>query len=222
MRKGTLISICIVIVGIIIAYSMIKSNLGEKELPIIQPVDVNSEMVNPEIMNQGLGHRIGEFEFRNQYNQKVSLQDVKGKIFIAEYFFTTCQTICPIMTDEMMRVQSRFRGNDEVKILSFTVDPDIDTVETLKAYAEKHQAQKGQWHFLTGKKEELYQLARNSFFVLKPAEARNLGDANSDFIHTNNFVLIDRALQIRGYYDGTNPQEVNTLMDDIELLLKEK
>lgn len=222
MRKGTLISICIVIVGIIIAYSMIKSNLGEKELPIIQPVDVNSEMVNPEIMNQGLGHRIGEFEFRNQYNQKVSLQDVKGKIFIAEYFFTTCQTICPIMTDEMMRVQSRFRGNDEVKILSFTVDPDIDTVETLKAYAEKHQAQKGQWHFLTGKKEELYQLARNSFFVLKPAEARNLGDANSDFIHTNNFVLVDRALQIRGYYDGTNPQEVNTLMDDIELLLKEK
>ncbi|MBW7868767.1 MAG: SCO family protein [Brumimicrobium sp.] len=222
MRKGTLISICIVIVGIIIAYSMIKSNLGEKELPIIQPVDVNSEMVNPEIMNQGLGHRIGEFEFRNQYNQKVSLQDVKGKIFIAEYFFTTCQTICPIMTDEMMRVQSRFRGNDEVKILSFTVDPDIDTVETLKAYAEKHQAQKGQWHFLTGKKEELYQLARNSFFVLKPAEARNLGDANSDFIHTNNFVLVDRALQIRGYYDGTNPQEVNTLMDDIDLLLKEK
>jgi protein SCO1/2 len=217
-----LLTVIILIAGIFTAYYMTKEAQERKQLPVIQPRDVNSEMLNPEIANIGIGHRIGDFELLNQNGEKTSLKNVKGKIFVAEYFFTTCLTICPVMTEEMKRVQQHFKGNNEVKILSFTVNPEHDSVEVMKKYAEEHDAVDGQWYFLTGTKDELYSLARNSFFVLKPAEARDLGDAGSDFIHTNNFVLVDRELRIRGYYDGTSKEEVNILMDDIELLLNEK
>lgn len=211
----------IVVIGIGFAYYFTSSKANEKSLPIIQPRDVKSEMVNPDLLEVGIGHRIGKFAFLNQNGDTVSREDIKGKVFVAEYFFTTCGTICPKMTAQMTRVQKRFKGNDAFKILSFTVYPEIDTVEVMKAYAEKHNAINGQWHFLTGEKDDLYYLARNSFFVLKPAEAANLGDAGSDFIHTNNFVLVDQELRIRGYYDGTNITEVNELMEDAEILLND-
>lgn len=211
----------IVVFGIGIAYYFTSSKASEKKLPIIQPKDLKSEMVNPDLLKVGIGHRIGKFSFLNQNGNTISQDDIKGKVFVAEYFFTTCGTICPKMTAQMTRVQKKFKGNQDVKILSFTVNPEIDTVEVMKAYAQKHRAVSGQWHFLTGEKEDLYHLARNSFFVLKPAEAANLGDAGSDFIHTNNFVLVDQEQRIRGYYDGTSITEVNELMKDIELLLNE-
>lgn len=209
----------IVIIGIAIAYYFTSTKVNEKTLPVIQPRDLKSEMVNPELLEVGIGHRIGQFSLLNQKGETITLDDVKGKVFVVEYFFTTCGTICPKMTAQMTRVQKKFKGNDDFKILSFTVDPEYDTVEIMNAYARKHNAVEGQWHFLTGKKEELYHLARNSFFVLKPAEAKNLGDAGSDFIHTNNFVLVDQELRIRGYYDGTSISEVNELMEDIQFLL---
>jgi len=217
-----LLTFIILVVGVFTAYYFNKTSQERKHLPVIQPRDLNSEMVNPEIINKGIGHRIGEFTLTNQNRETITLDDVEGKIFVAEYFFTTCLTICPIMTEEMTRVQKEFKGNESVKIMSFTVDPENDDVEVMKAYSEKHNAVDGQWHFLTGTKDELYSLARNSFFVLKPSEARNLGDAGSDFIHTNNFVLVDKELRIRGYYDGTSNEEVDVLMKDIELLLNEK
>lgn len=209
----------IVIIGIAIAYYFTSTKASEKKLPFIQPRDLKSEMVNPDLLDVGIGHRIGDFSLLNQKGDTITLADVKGKVFVAEYFFTTCRSICPKMTAQMTRVQKKFKGNDDFKIMSFTVDPAFDTVEVMNAYAQKHNAVEGQWHFLTGSKEELYQLARNSFFVLKPAEAANLGDAGSDFIHTNNFVLVDQELHIRGYYDGTSITEVNELMKDIQLLL---
>lgn len=212
----------VVIVGITVAYFISKNQLEKKRLPVIQPKDLKSEMVNPKLLNVGIGHRIGDFSFPNQNGDTIELEDVKDKVFVAEYFFTTCGTICPRMTEQMTRVQKQFKGNEDVKILSFTVDPANDTVAAMKAYASKHGAVNGQWHFLTGTKEDLYSLARNSFFVLKPAEAANLGDADSDFIHTNNFVLVDQQLRIRGYYDGTSISSVNELMEDINLLLEEK
>ena len=146
---------------------------------------------------------------------------MRERFFVAEYFFTTCQSICPLMNKQMMRVQEKFRGNHKLKILSFTVDPDIDSAEQLLFYSKNLNAKKGQWHFLTGKKQDLYNLARKSFFLLKPAEAQNLGDAGSDFIHTNNFVLVDQKKRIRGYYDGTNEEEVSNLILDISILLKD-
>ena len=219
MKLRIVLFFLLVCAAITIAYVMTLDQQSVKTLPIIQPKDVKKEMVDPELLQIGMGHRIGDFTLLNQYGESITLEKVKGNVFVAEYFFTTCGTICPKMTEQMTRVQEQFRGNDKVKILSFTVNPDYDTVQVLLEYAEKYGAEKEQWYFLTGSKEELYRLARKSFFVLKPAEAINLGDAGSDFIHTNNFVLVDQQLRIRGYYDGTSISEVNELMEDIELLL---
>lgn len=220
MITRVLALIIIVVTGIAIAYYFSTEASNKQQLPIIQPTDLKKELVDPDLLDKGIGHRIGAFSLTNQHGKQITLADVKGKVFVAEYFFTTCGTICPKMTEQMTRVQAAFKHNDAVKILSFTVNPDYDTVEILNAYAQRYEAIEGQWHFLTGTKEDLYRLARTSFFVLKPAEAANLGDAGSDFIHTNNFVLVDQKLRIRGYYDGTDPNSVSELIEDIELLLK--
>lgn len=209
----------ITIVGIFIGYYV--SIQEDETLPVINPNELKPEMVDDSLRNIGQGHRIGAFEMINQNGAKVTLESVKGKIHVAEYFFTHCQSICPVMNKQMQRVHRKFKSNDDVKILSFTVDPENDSVQRMKWYANKHGASGDNWHFLTGEKDALYKLARTSYFVLKPAEARNLGDAGSDFIHTNNFVLVDRELRIRGYYDGTKQAEVTKMMADMELLLKE-
>jgi protein SCO1/2 len=210
-----LLAICIPI-----GYFLIKPK-KQKDLPIINPIDVQEEMVDPEMLRIGQGHTIGNFSFKNQYNKTITQKEIEGKVFVAEYFFTTCQSICPIMNVQMQRIQKEYKENSKVKILSFTVDPDVDNVEQMKKYSQQQLAVSGQWHFLTGKKEDLYSLARKSFFVLKPAEAQNQGDAGSDFIHTNNFVLVDQQKRIRGYYDGTSQKEVTKLIKDISRLLEE-
>jgi protein SCO1/2 len=212
---GLLLLVCIPI-----AYHFTSSK-KEKPLPIINPIDVNEEMVDPEMLRLGIGHHIGSFSFQNQDANLISTKDMKGKIAVVEYFFTTCKSICPIMNMQMQRIDAAFKNDNEVRIFSFTVDPETDDVAQMKKYATSHQATSGKWHFLTGEKSELYKLARKSFFVLKPAEAQNLGDVGSDFIHTNNFVLVDKELRIRGYYDGTSEKEVNQLISDIKRLQKE-
>lgn len=211
----------ILVAGVLVAYSILGKK-PEKVLPVYNPVDIKSEMVDSSIRRMGYGHKVGVFSFRDQNNKEITQDEVKNKVYVVEYFFTTCGTICPKMNDQMRRVQAAYRQNPGFKILSFTVNPEVDTVEQMKRYADAHEADPKIWHFLTGEKKELYALARKSFFVLKPAEAQNLGDAGSDFIHTNNFVLIDRNQQIRGYYDGTNPKEVDKLIKDIRIVLDEK
>ena len=214
-----LVVLIILVIGIAIGtYYLIPH---DEKLPVINPADVESEMVDPEILRQGYGHKIGSFAFLNQNGDTITDKFVKGKVYVAEYFFTTCGSICPIMNKQMKRVNTAYFDNPEVAVLSFTVDPDVDTVAQMKLYADGHDIKGDHWQFLTGDKKELYQLARQSYFVLKPAEAENLGDAGSDFIHTNNFVLVDRESRIRGYYDGTNPDEVGTLLKDIQKLLEE-
>ncbi len=217
-----LITSVIIIVGITIGYFILLPASKEVKLPFYNPTDLNAEMVDSSLLRKGYGHTIDEFSFQNQENKTISRADVEGKVFVAEYFFTTCGTICPIMNQQMMRIQEAYKNNPDLKILSFTVDPDIDDVKQMKTYADGHGADPNQWYFLTGNKEDLYSLARKSFFILKPAEAENLGDAGSDFIHTNNFVLVDQKLRIRGYYDGTNPKEVDKLIQDIQILFEFK
>ena len=218
--KRIIILVSIAFVASIIGYFISINNT--KSLPIINPVDLVEEMVDSSLLRIGYGHTIGDFSFQDQNGNTISQVDVENKIYVVEYFFTTCATICPKMNIQMQRIQKAFKGNQDFKILSFTVNPEVDTVEQMKRYALSHEADDNQWHFLTGNKKDLYQLARTSFFILKPAEAQNLGDAGSDFIHTNNFVLIDRKKRIRGYYDGTSQKEVNQLIKDIELLFNEK
>ena len=218
--KRVLFLIILFAICIPVGYLLIKPK-DQKDLPIINPIDVQEEMVDPEMLRIGQGHTIGNFSFQNQDNKTITQKEVKGKIYVVEYFFTTCKSICPIMNQQMKRVQLAFKDNPNFKILSFTVDPDVDTVEQLKRYANSHNAVKNQWYFLTGKKDALYGLARKSFFVLKPAEAANQGDVGSDFIHTNNFVLVDQKKRIRGYYDGTSQKEVTQLIRDINQLFEE-
>ena len=193
----------------------------KKELPVINPIDVNEEMVDPELVRLGYGHTIGHFTFLDQDSTLFSDKQIKGKVYVAEYFFTTCKTICPLMNGQMCRVQDVLGKEKDFAMLSFTVDPDNDTPAQLKRYADLHKANPKTWHFLTGSKEQLYRLARRSFFVLKPAEVANQGDVGSDFIHTNNFVLVDKQRRIRGYYDGTSPSDVDRMIADAKMLLEE-
>ena len=220
MKRLILIAL-ILVIAIPIAYFMV-SQANTPPLPFINPTDVQSEMVDSSVQDIGRNHKIGAFRLLDEQNMIITDEVIEGKVFVAEYFFTTCGSICPIMNQQMQRVQAAFDGNSTFEILSFTVDPENDRPKQLLQYAKSHAYRAGQWHFITGKKEALYSLARTSFFVLKPAEAANLGDAGSDFIHTNNFVLVDQNRHIRGYYDGTNPAEVDQLILDIEKLLKTK
>lgn len=221
MRFRIFFLLFLAIVGVTITYLMTTNKDVKTSLPVYNPIDLQTEMVDSSLQRVGFGHKIGDFSFLNQNGKTVTHKILEGNVSVVEYFFTTCGTICPIMNSQMQRVSKAYASRSDVRILSFTVLPEIDTVEQMARYAKKHLAKTPQWNFLTGKKEDLYHLARTSFFVLKPAEAENLGDEGNDFIHTNNFVLIDKEKRIRGYYDGTNSKEVTKLIADIAVLLEE-
>lgn len=216
-----IIIIALVFIGGVIAAYFITKPTNEKPLKIYNPIDIQPDMVDDDLVRVGFGHKIESFQFLDQTGNMFHSSQLKGKVYVAEYFFTTCGTICPIMNAQMQRVQNAMKNERDFAILSFTVDPEIDTVEQLNRYAISHNANSKQWHFLTGEKAALYRLARRSFFVLKPAEVKNQGDVGSDFIHTNHFVLVDQQARIRGYYDGTNQKEVSRLIHDAKRLLIE-
>jgi protein SCO1/2 len=168
------------------------------------------------------GHKVGAFAFTNQDGKTVTNKDLDGKIYVAEYFFTTCKSICPKMNDNMAKVFQEFRGNNDFMILSHTVDPEHDSVNVLAQYAGKFEADPHRWAFLTGDKKELYDMARYSYLVtVEEAPSTQPIPIEDDFIHTERFVLVDKQKQIRGSYDGTNPQEVQQMIGDIKELMKE-
>lgn len=208
-------------IGTAIAFYINTEDIEAKAkiLPVINPVQVDPTLVDEAVRLKGINHVIGNFSFTNQNGEEVTQTFIKDKIFVVEYFFTTCGSICPVMNKELQRVQSKFKGVEDFKILSHTVWPEVDTVEQMKRYAVSHDADDNMWQFLTGTREDLYKMARKHYFTLKPSEVEGQGDGDSDFIHTNNFVLVDKNKRIRGYYDGTNPEEVNKLMVDIQNLL---
>lgn len=162
-------------------------------------------------------HKVKDFHFTSQFNEIVSQQNTSGKIYVTDFFFTTCQSICPIMSKELERVYKEFYNNKGVMILSHTVNPEEDSVEVLMRYAEQHKVNNKQWLFLTGDKKQLYEMARQSYLL--NAEEGNGGP--EDFIHTQNFALVDKEKHLRGFYDGTDSLEVSRLIMDIHLLLDE-
>lgn len=162
-------------------------------------------------------HTVKPFMFTNQYNEKVTEETVKGKIYVTDFFFTTCQSICPIMSSELERVYKQFANRKDIMILSHTVSPEEDSVNVLMDYAKLHGVKDKKWLFLTGEKKHLYDMARTSYLL--NAEEGN-GDEN-DFIHTQNFALVDKERHLRGFYDGTDSIEVSRLITDINLLLEE-
>lgn len=162
-------------------------------------------------------HTIPYFSFTNQDGAEVNQTFFDNSIYVADFFFTTCKSICPLMSTQMQRVAEKYKDNAEVKFLSHTVDPETDSVAQLKNYAIAHNANVKQWVLVTGDKKALYDVARKGYLV-----DAGVGDGGADdFIHTQNFALIDKDKRIRGYYDGTNTEEVNQLIKDIELLLAE-
>jgi protein SCO1/2 len=162
-------------------------------------------------------HRVPDFSFTDQNGGLVTQKTTEGKTYVADFFFTTCQSICPVMSKSLMKLSRLCAQDRDVLFLSHTVDPETDSVPQLRAYASAHQAKQGQWYFITGKKEALYDMARNGYL-----STATKGDGGpDDFIHTQNFVLVDKYRQIRGFYDGTDSTEMDKLYKDI-LLLKEE
>lgn len=187
-------------------------------LDIFQPAMVSTELVDSTIQHQKKYHRISDFSLINQNGKTITQKDYKNKIYVADFFFTTCQSICPIMTDHMVKIQKELKDDQDVMLLSHTVTPDIDTIEQLKRYALKKGVDDDKWNLVTGDKKEIYQLARKSYLAVKDD-----GDGGPyDMIHTENFLLIDKKRRIRGFYDGTKPEEIDRLLGDIKHLKKEK
>ena len=204
-----------------IVYQFVKP---KRVLPVINPAMFGTtELVDSTMLSINKGHTISDFTLLNQYGDTVGLEVTDGKVVVVDFFFTTCGSICPKMSRQMKRVSEAY--GDEIIILSHTVLPEVDSVQTLYNYAVENNYISDNWLFLTGAKEELYRLARKSYFVVIDEPSPE----GPDFIHTENFVLVDKRKRIRGkqdgtqisYYDGTNSEEVDQLIEDIQILLEE-
>ena len=196
---------------IILMYQALKP---EKRLPIYQPSMVNPELVDSTLVYVKKYHSIADFKLINQNGDTITQADYADKIYIADFFFTTCPTICPVMTANMADIQQIIRGDDEVLLLSHSVTPEIDSVPQLKKYALEKGVIDAKWNLVTGDKKQIYELARKSYLAVLTD-----GDGGPyDMIHTENFILVDKERRIRGFYDGTSSEEVAQLLEDLKVL----
>lgn len=196
---------------IVLMYHALKP---EKRLPVYQPSMVNPELVDSSLVYVKKYHSIADFKLINQNGDTISQADYAGKIYIADFFFTTCPTICPIMTANMADIQQIIKGDDEVMLLSHSVTPEIDSVPQLKKYALEKGVIDAKWNLVTGDKKQIYELARKSYLAVLTD-----GDGGPyDMIHTENFILVDKERRIRGFYDGTSSEEVAQLLEDLKVL----
>ena len=185
----------------------------EKKLPIYSPSMVSADLVDDELKHIKKYHRISDFNLVNQNGEVTTQNNYDKKIYVADFFFTTCPTICPIMTGNMVFLQNELSEQD-VMFASFSVTPEIDSVEVLKKYAIEKGVNDRKWNLMTGDKKQIYNLARKSFLVVKD----NPQMGSHDMIHTENFVLVDKEKRIRGFYDGTKMEEMNKIISDIKIL----
>ena len=202
------------IIFIPVLYFLVKP---KEELPVYNPVDVNPRLVDDSVKHISRNHRISDFNLINQNGEVITKEDFEGKIYIADFFFTRCQTICPIMAVNMKDLQEEFKSDPDLKFLSHSVTPVMDSVPILRAYADKNEAIDGKWEITTGDKRHIYELARKSYFAV--LDEGDGGD--QDFIHTEQFILVDQEGQIRGFYDGTEKEEMQRIIDDISILNRE-
>jgi len=201
----------VLILWIVVVYPMLKR---DPVLKIYKPSDVNPKLVDESVRNFELEHSISDFELYSQDGDTINLNSVEGKIYIADFFFTTCGNICPKMTTQMKILHDFYLTDEDIMFVSHTVYPEEDSVQVLSAYADKYQIDSNKWLLLTGAKEVIYDLARKSYFAVLTE-----GDGGErDFIHTENFMLLDKRQRIRGYYDGTLPEDMIRLKKDIEIL----
>jgi protein SCO1/2 len=190
----------------------------KRKLPVMNPADVNPEMVDDSIQFISKYHTIANFAFTNQNGKIITQKDYEDKIYVADFFFTTCQSICPIMTRNLVDVQNAFLNNSKVMLLSHSVLPDQDSVPVLKKYALEKGVNDQKWNLVTGNKKDIYYIARKSYLVVKTGNQSEL----YDMVHTENLVLVDTKKRIRGFYDGTKKEETERLINDIQFLLTEE
>ena len=195
-------------------YNVLKP---EKKLPIYQPNMVSFKLVDSTVQHIKRFHKIKDFKLFNQNGQQITNENYRDKIYVADFFFTTCQAICPIMKENMIVLQDQYKNDNQVYLLSHTVTPEIDTKEVLKEYAIEKGIIDSKWNLVTGDKEQIYDLARKSYLVAEDVE----GSRFFEMIHTENFVLVDPNRRIRGFYDGTDLESIDQLIGDIKILKKE-
>ncbi|MDA0608993.1 MAG: SCO family protein [Bacteroidetes bacterium] len=196
---------------IVLMYQALKP---EKRLPVYQPSMVNPELVDSTLVYVKKYHSIADFKLINQNGDTISQADYADKIYVADFFFTTCPTICPVMTANMADIQQIIKDDDEVMLLSHSVTPEIDSVPQLKKYALEKGVIDAKWNLVTGDKKQIYELARKSYLAVLTD-----GDGGPyDMIHTENFILVDKERRIRGFYDGTSSEEVAQLLEDLKVL----
>jgi len=206
--------IFLLILSAIIITLIYKALKPKRVLPIYDPYLVNSELVDPTMQEIRKYHKIGNFKLLSHTGDSITQDLYKNKIYVADFFFTTCQTICPQMTQNMGKLQKALIHEKEVLLLSHTVMPEVDTLQQLQRYAQQKKVNPQKWRLVTGTKKELYDLARKSYFVAKENPQTPYA-----MVHTENFTLIDKKGRIRGYYDGTEETAMHQLLEDIHLLL---
>ncbi|WP_439879578.1 SCO family protein [Pontibacter sp. MBLB2868] len=194
-----------------------NSETSEQTLPILGEREVVERNVNGQTVADTLYPQIPDFSFVDQDSQQVTNSTFGDKIYVADFFFTTCPTICPKMKTQMLRVYEQYKDNPKVGFLSHTIDPKHDSVAVLKDFAERLNVKSDKWHFVTGEKDSIYDIAQ--YYLVSAMED---GQEAGGFIHSGAFVLVDENRHIRGVYDGTDPAQVDRLMNDIPVLLKEK
>ena len=206
-RWKILAPLLVILFPVIFWLVLIRGHNNFKKLPVIGPFDIS-------VNGDTVYHTIPHFEFTNQQGKIISDKNLEGKIYVANFFFATCKTVCPKMNEQVQRVQETFKDVKDLQLLSFTVDPENDTVAALAEYAKKMKADDSKWWFLTGPKDSIYTLAREGFLVPASLSSR-------EFFHSQDLILVDKDKKMRGIYDGTEPADVDTLIDEIKVLLKE-
>jgi protein SCO1/2 len=198
------------VVSVFVAYSILKK---DKSLPVYQPGDINPALVDESVRNNQ-DHHVLPFDLINQNGERITQEKYEGKIYVACFFFARCVTLCPELSKQFYRLQEYYGEQEEPLLISHSVTPQADSVSVLRAYADRFKVDDQRWDLVTGEKQHIYELARKSYFAVLDE-----GDGGmQDFIHTENFILVDREGRLRGFYDGTSTEEVNKLILDIEIL----
>lgn len=188
-----------------------------EKLPILGRKEIKNVSFEGNIKADTIFHTIRDFSFTNQNGDMITQDTFEDKIYVADFFFTTCPTICPIMKTQMLRVYEKYQDNPDVLILSHTIDPQHDSVEVLHEFAERLGVSSETWHFVTGDQEEIYDIGQNSYMVT----SREDPDEPGGYLHSGAFLLIDKERRVRGIYDGTKADKVDLLLKDIDKLLDE-
>ena len=201
---------------LILILSVVSCTKETKNLPVYGRKEVTEKVINNHVIIDTINHTVKNFSFYNQDSIEVTGDTFNNSIYVADFFFTTCPTICPVMKTNLLIVYNKFLENKNVKYLSHTINPEYDNIKTLNKYAQSLNVNSETWHFVTGEIEDIYKIAKDSYMVSALEDENEPGG----FLHSGTFLLVDTNKNIRGIYDGTSRSEMSRLIRDIEILLE--